>query len=330
MYTQNVENPVGSEWSNSARDTTPLGGREFLGRFSNDTVRLSVNTLPLHSFVTVSFDLFIIQSWDRDGTCNSVGRDLWSFAIAGVGTLLNTTFANFNGCAQSYPDNFGAGSHPAYTGAAEVNTLGYFWLGTPRDGVYRLTFTVPHTGSSIAMDFTGSNLQGVGDESWGLDNVVVEVAPPLAYQQWGGNGHYYGARLAPSGITWQDAQNACMGEGSYLATVTSAEENAFIFGLVSNDSRFWFIDGAGNGEGPLLGGFQPSGSPEPSGGWRWAVTDEPFVFAPWASGEPNNAGGAGENRLVLFKVGGLIGDQWNDVYEAVALRGYICERATLP
>jgi hypothetical protein len=330
VYTQDFENPVGGEWSNTAREATPVGGREFLGRFGNGTVRLSLNTLPPHSVVTVSFNLFVIQSWDGEGTCNSSGPDLWNFAIPGVRTLLNTTFANFNGCAQSFPDNFGAGSHPAYTGAAEIYTLGYSWLGTRTDGVYRLTFTVPHSGSSIAMDFTGANLQGVGDESWGLDDVVVEIAPPVTYQRWDGNAHYYGARLAPSGITWQDAQNACIGEGSYLATVTSAEENAFIFGLVSNDSRFWFLDGASNGEGPLLGGFQPSGSPEPLGGWRWAVTDEPFAFNAWSLGEPNNAGPAGENRLVFFKVGGLIGDQWNDVHEANLLRGYICERSTPP
>jgi len=176
VYTQDFENSVGGEWNNGARDITPLGGRVFLGRFSNDTVRLSLNTLPPHSSVTVSFDLFIIQSWDGFG--NVAGPDFWTFSIPGIGALLNTTFGNFIGNTQSFPDNYGEGSHPAYTGAAEVYTLGYFWLGTPTDGVYHLSFTIPHSGSSIAMDFTASNLQGAGDESWGLDNVIVEVDSP--------------------------------------------------------------------------------------------------------------------------------------------------------
>ncbi len=41
------------------------------------------------------------------------------------------------------------------------------------DSVYRFSIPVSHTGSSVELAFTGSGLQHKGDESWGLDNVVV-------------------------------------------------------------------------------------------------------------------------------------------------------------
>ncbi len=40
---------------------------------------------------------------------------------------------------------------------------------------YHLNYTVPHTDSSVVIQFKGSGLQGITDESWGLDNVRVEV-----------------------------------------------------------------------------------------------------------------------------------------------------------
>jgi hypothetical protein len=145
---------------------------------------------------------------------------------------------------------------------------------------------------------------------------------------WEGNGHCYEARLVPSGITWQAAQNLCLADGGYLATITSAAENDFIFSLISGDPSFWYIDGAGNGEGPWVGGYQPPGSPEPAGNWLW-VTGEPFTYNNWSPGEPNNVG-SGEDRLVFFGLRALIGDKWNDVAAGAPEHGYILEKNACP
>jgi hypothetical protein len=48
------------------------------------------------------------------------------------------------------------------------------------DAVYKLDFTFPHSTSSLVLDFSGSNLSPLSDESWGLDNVKVEVVPEPA------------------------------------------------------------------------------------------------------------------------------------------------------
>lgn len=141
------------------------------------------------------------------------------------------------------------------------------------------------------------------------------------------NNHCYEAVLAP-GVSWQDAQAACEARGGHLATITSADENAFVFSLVSGDSTFWYLDYYDNGLGPWLGGYQVSGAVEPAGGWRW-VTNEPFVYTNWEDGQPDNAGTANQNLLRFFKAGGLIGGGWDDSETdnpADHRNGYVFER----
>jgi hypothetical protein len=174
---------AGAEWSARTTDLTPEGGRRFLGRFAgNEAVTLSLGGLPAHRSVTVSFDLYVIQSWDGDGSLGS-GPDIWGVGVVGGSTLLQTTFSNYNGTngifiPQHYPDAFpGTGVlHPGRTGAAENNTLGYT-NGDRQDAVYRLTFTFSHDQGSVALRFAGQGLQGNLDESWGLDNVQVQTNP---------------------------------------------------------------------------------------------------------------------------------------------------------
>ena len=180
VYSNDFEGAVGSEWSSTATDVTPVGARRFLGQFGNNLVTLSLTNLPAHDTVTVSFDLFVIQSWD--GNNATFGPDRWGFGYAdnvqGInGTaLLDTNFSNTEeaGQQQAYPDAFGSGlNNPGGTGSAESNSLGYTFFG---DSVYSLSFTFAHTDAAIYYGFVGAGLQALNDESWGLDNVRVEVS----------------------------------------------------------------------------------------------------------------------------------------------------------
>jgi len=153
------------------------------------------------------------------------------------------------------------------------------------------------------------------------------------YVQWlsgsGGNNHYYQLVLVPAGLTWTVADSAAQTAGGYLATLTSANESSFVFtNVASTQSSAWFTDTAGNGEGPWLGGFQPNGSSEPSGGWTW-VTGETWSYTNWASGEPSNGNG-GEDKLVFFGHGNLMGNAWNDVPPTSTMNSYIIEFNTSP
>ena len=179
-YVESLEGTVGHEWSNPKTDVTPIGNRRFLGQFGNDTVSLSLNSLPTHKAVTLSFDLFVINTWDGNDSNPGEGPDIWDLSVVGGPTLLHTTFQNYPRAGdptQSFPDNYPGGNHPARTGAVENNTLGYINNGIPMDSVYHMSFTLPHTADSLTLNFTAQGLQGLDDESWGFDNVSVSLTP---------------------------------------------------------------------------------------------------------------------------------------------------------
>ncbi len=134
----------------------------------------------------------------------------------------------------------------------------------------------------------------------------------------GGNGHYYDK--IDGSFTWEAANVAAtassfLGRLGHLVTVTSSAENLFLTTTYSANGLHlhW------------IGGVQPAGSSEPTGGWSWVTGGEPFVFNNWASGEPNNSTGANENRIVFDHGTTTSGKQWNDLAAGRAASGYIVE-----
>ncbi len=143
----------------------------------------------------------------------------------------------------------------------------------------------------------------------------------------GGNDHYYQA-VASSGITWDSASSIAQDKGGYLAAITSAEENAFIFGLIQTNAAVWELRPTGNSWGPWIGGLQWPGSSEPAGGWSWA-TGEPFGYANWNGGEPNNLHGI-EDRIHFWGQQAVVGDVWNDRPASDGVPGFVIEYETHP
>lgn len=192
IYFQDYEQNVGSGWSSSRTSVTPIGQRRFLGEFGNGSVTLTLNELPIHSEVTISFDLFVIRSWDGNAEIWH-GPDHWSLTVDGRMTLLNTTFSNHpygvwhdyddtarNARAwqtQAYPGNYPNGKYSPQTQAVEVDSLGYTHPNVrwQQDSVYHMAFSFAHTESRVLFAFLASGLQVIEDESWGLDNVKVEI-----------------------------------------------------------------------------------------------------------------------------------------------------------
>ncbi len=118
------------------------------------------------------------------------------------------------------------------------------------------------------------------------------------------NGHYY--ELVTDQVLWPDAEIAakarlCEGMYGHLATITSESENNFIVENVMG----CVVTSA------YIGGFQPEGSPEPDGGWRW-VTEEPFGYNNWASGQPDQNGGEDENAIELKGLCSAFPYDWHD------------------
>lgn len=173
-YFNDFEQSVGPEWSVSKTDVTPVGNRRFLGQFGNQTVSLNVTNLPVHSGIILSFDLYIIRSWDGNAEPGGAAPDIWDLTVRNSTNLLHTTFAKYSGSVgQAYPANYPGVTNANDTGAAEVNSLGYDNYG---DAVYRLSYYIAHEQPSAIFDFSATGLEDIWNESWGLDNVSVHLA----------------------------------------------------------------------------------------------------------------------------------------------------------
>lgn len=142
----------------------------------------------------------------------------------------------------------------------------------------------------------------------GLAAAVSAGGAAAAPVQWGGNGHWY--EFIDGRFDWFSARDAAaamthMGMPGYLATITSAAEQAFLDGL-----------DPGTPNGAWLGGSDA----DVEGVWRWVTGPEAgqlFTYTEWSPGEPNNSG----NEDYLH---GWFNPNWNDV-PASYITGYVVE-----
>ena len=139
---------------------------------------------------------------------------------------------------------------------------------------------------------------------------VAATVNPVGYFYNGVNGHFY--RPISTGATYTNARAASLlttfkGQTGYLVTITSADEDAFIFNNVPQGNIWfaltdevsearWTID-AGPEKGTLIkiNNGQTNGN-------------IPGQYNNWAGGEPNNSG---DEDYAVTKWGG--GSQWNDL-----------------
>ena len=144
-------------------------------------------------------------------------------------------------------------------------------------------------------------------------NIVLSVAAtvnPTGYFYNGTNGHFY--RPISTGATYINArtlasQQTFKGQQGYLVTITSADEDAFIFNNVPQGNIWfaltdevsearWTIDA-----GPEVGTLIKINNGQLNG-------NIPGQYNNWAGGEPNNSG---NEDYAVTKWGG--GSQWNDL-----------------
>jgi len=157
IYDTDFESGADAEWSGSTPTSSASALTTYLGRLGNQTASLNLTGLGAGSHeVTLDFDLYIIDSWDGIGRWG--GPD--TFGISGDYTAdwaLHT-----ENDLLPYDDK----DTGRYTGR-------YLYTDTIYAGI-TLTFTT--IGDALNLNFYGSGLQSLNDESWGIDNVVVSVA----------------------------------------------------------------------------------------------------------------------------------------------------------
>jgi len=142
-------------------------------------------------------------------------------------------------------------------------------------------------------------LAAVGGPSALGGNIVIWDAAD------GGNGHAYQLESSAP-IRWHDADELAFasfyeGTQGHLATITSAQENAFVISLLTDQHAVW------------LGGLQHPETSPPTENWQW-VTGEPWLYTNWNDGAPDDAQGVSELFLGMWGPNGPAGalGRWND------------------
>ena len=124
VYSHDFETYAGREWSRDTRSLTPNLHTTFLGRFGGVPVTLDLVDLPQHCLVRVSFELFIIGSWEGS-VGQYAGPDIWDLNAYSrtnccpVQNLIHATFANCECKYQTYPEDYPYVHNPGWTGADE-------------------------------------------------------------------------------------------------------------------------------------------------------------------------------------------------------------------
>ncbi len=183
FFNENFDAALGANWTGTKTITAVPAGYAALGfsgsMLRNDTVSpivpttLTLTGLPTHTGVDINFLLAIIDSWD--GINGNPGPDTFVVQVDGV-TRVSQVFA-----IQSGTDGPGA---PADLGPLQDRGFsGFNDRGFNMGNVSALNFA--HSSSTLVINFftLDPGWQGTTDESWGLDNLSIDLitsdtAPP--------------------------------------------------------------------------------------------------------------------------------------------------------
>ena len=114
--------------------------------------------------------------------------------------------------------------------------------------------------------------------------------------------------VADPGLTWAEAEQACVDLGGHLASIHSDEEQQCVVDLTT--------DAGTPGVGAWIGLLEENNEGE----FNWS-DGTPFDYDAWLAGEPNNdSGGIGDCGHTWLDSGGV----WNDIICTRTDVGYIC------
>lgn len=162
-----------------------------LGFYNDGGFKIKLADLAEHDLITVSFDLYIHDSWSGNskGPIGIVdGPDIWEMKVDGE-PYMRTTFSNTGDCAggvfclqQSYPNNFPF-SFDIKTGAYNKDLPGVCLLKDVIGGttLYKIEKIIKHKKRDLLIEFKDELKQSnatnpLCDESWSLDNLVIKTS----------------------------------------------------------------------------------------------------------------------------------------------------------
>lgn len=249
-----------------------------------------------------------------------------ALTITGTGTLTQATATISSGLQSGDALSFDNAALP-------TGVIGSFSSST---GV--LTFS----GSATAADYQAllrTVKISLSSSSASTRSVTFSLGDLVSYT----NGHYY--KFVSGSFSWKTAKadaaatgNKYYGLTGYLATVTSAGENAFIKQTLSGDGWIGASDDCTEIDSAANTPYTQQSNTE--GNWYWVTGPETGTqfssgnsgsgtpasvsgrYMNWTSGEPNNSGGT-EHYAEIY-TGGTVPGTWNDLSNSNSL-GYVVE-----
>lgn len=191
------------------------------------------------------------------------GRDIYS-------TLINSDYGELSGTSMAAPMVSGSAAliwslNPELS-VQEVRSILLTNITTHAYGVGSgSSYTYPMLNVGAAAKAVVANMVGSQFDQSNIPFGAVEF-----------NGHYYYVYNVDTVTDWSMAQEYCEAQGGYLATITGAEEDAFLYSYITDA-----------GYSSVMFGLTDQ---DQADDWRW-VTGEGFSYHNWRSGEPNHQGG---------------------------------------
>ncbi|WP_374951395.1 hypothetical protein [Mucilaginibacter sp.] len=163
-----------------------FNGSNVLGNYNNEDFALTVNNLPKHDLVKISFDLYLHDSWDGNKTTPD-GPDIWQMLVDG-NPYVNASFSNSPCganvfCApQSYPLDYPNSNSNPKVGSYRTDLPGLCqWSADPNGTtLYKIEKIVRHSSSKLILQCIDKLVQSNTpdqkcDESWSVDNISVKA-----------------------------------------------------------------------------------------------------------------------------------------------------------
>ena len=184
---------------------------------------------------------------------------------------------------------------------ALINKRGIYKITFELEGYSRQTVMVPIRRDEIYV------VSFVADDP----TITKEYAPDYS-NVVSFNNHYYSVYSMGQISDWDSAARYTSALGGYLATITSEEENQFLYDYIRSrgfESAYFGLTDFGE-----------------EGNWRWA-NGERVTYINWAEGEPSNENGR-ENYGMYYSA--YTNGEWNDGPGVEYDFAFICEWDDLP
>ncbi len=218
-----------------------------------------------------------------------------------VGDTITVSFGNWNNATyfeyymSEFPEAF---AYSTYTSHEVVYENSVTFSNLPA-GRYNL---LVHAGNSAGLS---------GRSDWVSFDVYEKDYIPVYRDNY--NGHIYS--VYDYEASWTFCKTLCEAMGGHLVTINSAEEGAFVNGLIQNGAKDAYWIGATN--------YSDSATNQ-DGTWRW-VTGEAFSYKKWYNGEPSSTGTKG-TREHWAEVRKSYSYSWNDTSNTnKSNKGFIIE-----